>query len=210
MIRGATIAAVAVLVTVACVAQGPARAAGGDDARTSFDTQDGWRIRPFPSVQVLRMGVKRRTASMIENPDFTWDLLQGIGLGISFNPPWRRFRSHVYDSQGRIIDRQWLGFSLVSILRGGSASTDRSMLEGAEVGFGASLDFLEILSLGVGVDLYRGIAVDDRLFHTGLLPRAFGAGHFTGEDVFVSLSINIRTTLFDGSAKAGSDTGAAE
>ncbi len=179
---------------------GTALAAGGADDKSSFDTLNGWHIRPFPAVQMLRMGVTRRTGSMADNPDFTWDVLQSVGFGVSFNPPWRHLRSHVYDSQGRETQRQWLGFSILSILKGGTESKEKRMLENAEIGFGASLDFLELISLGVGIDLYRGVSVGDTLYHTGLLPRLFGAGHLTAEDIYVSLSLNLRTTLFGGTS----------
>jgi hypothetical protein len=198
----------AVVATVAVMCGTSARAAGGDEGKQSFNTLDGWQIRPFPAVQLARIGVTRQTASLTGHQDFTVDVLQGIGLGVSFNPPWKHFRSRVYNTEGQLAQKQWLGFSLFSILKGGSMSNGRTLLEGTEIGFGASLDFLELLSLGAGVDLYRGVSADGHLFHTGILPALYGAGHFTREDVFVSLSINIGTTLFGGSSGNGSGGGA--
>ncbi len=184
-----------------------AKAAGTDESKLSFDTLDGWHIRPYPAVQLARLGVTRASAAPGQHLDFTLDVLQGIGLGVSFSPPKRPFRSYVYDAQGNIRQEQWLGFSIISILKGGSVSTGQNLLSGAEIGFGGSIDVLQVLSLGGGVDLYRGISVGGQLFHTGLLPAAYGAGHFTREDIFVSLSLNLSTTLFGGSSGGGSGGG---
>jgi hypothetical protein len=192
---GLTVALACMPATRAAAANGPAPDPNQKPPATSFDSLSGWHVSVEPLVELLRLGAERKS-SMVgpEHSQVRLDLLNlGVGLAVAFKPPWRYWRANVRTSNGTPGEKQYLGFSLFTVLRLGSVSgaTHGSILDNAAIGLGLTLDLLEAVSFGIGVDLYQGIKPDSgRRFDTGILPALFGTGQMTREDVFFTISFN--------------------
>ncbi len=146
-------------------------------------------------VPLLRLGVLRRP----DEPGYMRNFepqLQALTPQITFQvtyrpngPPWRR-EDRETGSPTQVI-------AMSGLIIGGLDSVHSLR---SEIAIGFSVDFLDgVLSLGVGVDLYRGVPVRDGAgaagedtVPTGLFSWAMTRnGEFTAENVFLILNLGL-------------------